>query len=76
MEEEAKGQLDAYVLMAGVRKHNDRKAGKGGYNALPMDDVDLPSLGESVTLGEVVDHQNDQIANGNEGNHARVFERI
>lgn len=47
--------------MTGVCKHNNRKAGKGRNNALPVNKVDVASLFQSIALGEMVDYKDNQV---------------
>lgn len=61
--------------MACVRKDDDRQTAKRSYWALPPNQANIPVVGDLIS-GKVVDNQNDEIANGNQGDHARVLQRI
>lgn len=45
--------------MASVGKHNDRETSQSGHNALPVDEIDVSSFGQGITLGIMVDNQDD-----------------
>ena len=62
--------------MTCIRKDNYGKAGESRDNAFPVYDMDFTPFGQSITLGKVIDHQDDKVANGYQSNDASVFERI
>lgn len=47
--------------MTGVCKHNNWKAGESRNDALPVDEVDVASLFQSISLGEMVDYKDNQV---------------
>jgi hypothetical protein len=61
--------------VARVCKDNDGQATQRSYRTLPGDEADVPII-RNLVCCKVVDDQNDEIANRNQGNHARVLERI
>jgi len=57
-----------HVLVARVCKHDDREGCKNLDRSLYMDNVNVATCRRGITSSEVVDHKNDQIANGNKRN--------
>ena len=62
--------------MAGVSKDHNRKAAQSRYRTSPMNYTNRSSILHGIPLDEVCHDENDQVANGDERNNARVFERV
>jgi hypothetical protein len=62
--------------VACVCENNDWERCKDLNRALDVDNIDVAARGCSVTNREVVDHKNDQIANGNKRNNGSVLQAV
>ncbi len=62
--------------MTGVCKDRDRKTAEGRQEASPTNDADRTSVLGDVALDEMRHHENDQVADRDQGDDARVLERI
>jgi hypothetical protein len=65
-----------YILVACVCENDYWERCKDLYRALDVDDIDVTARGCSVANREVVDHENDQIANGNKRNNGSVLQAV
>ena len=65
-----------YILMACVCKDNDGKTAQGRDQTPPADNANLAAVRHGVSLEKVREHKDDKISNGDESNHAGVFEGI
>ena len=65
-----------HVLVAGVRKDNDREGSEGADRTGPLEDPDGATRCDGVALDVVRDNQDDQVGDGEEGNDRGVFERV
>jgi hypothetical protein len=61
--------------VACVRKDNHGQAAQRSYGTFPGDDTDIPVV-RNLVCREVVDNQDDEVANRQQCHHARVLERI
>ena len=61
--------------MACISKHYNRKHTQRFHRTGPLDDSDFTRVGMEVR-SEMVDNQDDEISNGNQGDDAGVFERV
>jgi hypothetical protein len=64
------------ILMTCICENNDRKAAQRGNQASPAYDANLASVRLGITFEKVGQHEDDEIADGDEGDHARIFEGI
>ena len=64
------------VLMASVRKYNDWKTTQGRYDAGPLDDANRATVSFCIPLREMINDQNNKIANGHQSDDAGIFERV
>jgi hypothetical protein len=62
--------------MACIGKDDDGQIGEKRDRPRPLDQRDISSILESVSLDEVEQDQDDKVANGDEGDEAGVFERV
>ena len=69
-------QQATYILMASVSKDNHGKAAQDCYRPLRPDVSDFASVLHSVSFDKMSNDQNDQVSNGDQCNHARVFEGV
>lgn len=67
------GRGQSYVLMTCICKDHNREALQSGNDTGPVNDSDGPSVCHRVAFSEVVDHQNDKIANGYKSYNACIF---
>ena len=65
-----------YILVASVCENNDRERCKNLDRALDVNDINVTARGCSVADRKVVDHKNDQIANGNKRNNGGVLQAV
>lgn len=64
-----------YVLMASICEYHHRQTAEESYGAVPVDNLHITSVLDGVR-GEVVDHEDNQVADGDQRDEACVFERI
>ena len=62
--------------MTCISEYYHGKARECGDGALPSDDVDSAALSKGVASGVVVDYQNDEVGDGDEGDEGGVFEAV
>ena len=62
--------------MASVSKDNYGEAAQECYQSLRLDRSDRASILHSVSPDEMSNDQDDQVSNGDQCNHARVFEGV
>ena len=62
--------------MASVSKDNDWKAAQERYQPLRLNVADWASILHSVPFDEMSNDQDDQVSNGDQCNHARIFEGV
>ena len=62
-----------HVLVASVRKDNDGEAAEGGDQTTPADYANVAAVFHGVAHDEMRQHQNHQVADGDESNDARVL---
>ena len=62
--------------MACVCENNDWERCKNLDRSLDVDDIDIAARGCSVADGEVVDHKNYQITNGNKRDNGSVLQAV
>ena len=62
--------------MACVCENNDWERCKNLNRALDVHNIDVTARGCSVANREVVDHEDDQIANGNKRNNGSVLQAV
>ena len=65
-----------YILMTCICEDNDGETTQRRNQATPTNHTNLASIRHGVALEEVRQYENDEITNGDEGDHARVLERI
>lgn len=68
-----------HVLVARVGEDDDGEGGERGHDAGPFEDAQgrlVVSVGEGVVFREVVDHQDDQVPDGDQGDDRGVLERV
>ena len=58
------------------RKDSHGKTAKRRNCSCPMDDTNRTSIGHSISLDEMVDDQNHQIANADQCRNAGIFKRV
>lgn len=63
----------AYILMTCIGEHNHRKGSQDRDNALVANDMNSSSLFQRVSGGEMIDHEDDQICDGNERDDGGVL---
>ena len=57
-------EMQSYILVARVCKHDHRKTGESRNRTLPFEPMDLASLRQRVARSKVIDDQDDQICDG------------
>lgn len=65
-----------HILMASISKDNHRKAAQDCYQTLGSSVSDHASILHSVSFDKMSNDQYDQVSNGYQCNHARVFEGV
>lgn len=65
-----------HILMTGVSKYNDWEAAERGNRPAPFDDPNRTPLVHCIASEEMKDHEYDKVSNRDEGNNARIFERV
>lgn len=72
---EAGERVSLYILVTRISKYDDRQGAQGLDGASPFNDANLTRV--SVGVGsKVVDDEDNQVANGDEGDDAGVLERV
>ena len=69
-------QWATYILMASVSKDNHGKAAQECYQPFRLSVSDLASILHSVSFDKMSNDQDNQVSNGDQCNHARVFEGV
>jgi len=62
--------------VACVCKNNDWERCKNLYRALDVNDINVAARGCGIADREVVDHENNKIANGNKRNNGSVLQAV
>ena len=62
--------------MASVSKDNDGKAAQECHEPLRLDVSDRASILHGISFDEMSNDQNDQVSNGDQCDHTRVFEGV
>ena len=62
--------------MASVSKDNHRKAAQEWYQPLRPNVSDLASVHHGVSFDKMSNDQNDQVSNGDQCNHTRIFKGV
>jgi hypothetical protein len=64
------------ILVAGIRKDNDRETAKSSDSSSPLYISDFASICHCVSLAKVIDNEDDKIPNRDQGNDAGILERV
>lgn len=65
-----------HVLVACVCEDDDGEGGERGDGTRPLEDADGAPIGERVTFEVVGEDEDNEVGDGEEGDHRGVFERV